>query len=109
MLARTLSALAAAALTLATVAASSSAHAQVLEQQSVVVHFDDLDLTHPSGLARLETRVKMAVRSICASGGRDARAFQAERQCRAEALDKGRAQVAAVVSARSASQVALSR
>lgn len=63
---RTFSALAAAVLTVGTVAVSSApADAAELDQASVTVQVGDLDLTSAAGAARLDRRVRYAARQIC--------------------------------------------
>ncbi len=39
-------------------------------RQSIMVRYDDLNLTHKAGVARLENRVRSAARSLCVSGSR---------------------------------------
>jgi len=48
---------------IALIVAAAPAAAQ--EQRSVEVEYQDLDLTHPNGKARLHNRVKKAARSVC--------------------------------------------
>jgi UrcA family protein len=48
------------------------------ERQSVVVRYDDLNLSSASGRERLTTRVRMAVLQVC--GARDTRDLKAKAQ-----------------------------
>lgn len=52
----------------------------------VGVSFDDLDLTKPVDLERLERRIDHAVRKVCATGMRGVAARQHELNCREVAL-----------------------
>jgi UrcA family protein len=109
MFARKVAAFAALALT-AVAASASSASAQEREDQSVLVRFADLDLSRPSGLARLDVRLRSAASQVCNSGGRDARSLSDDRDCRARALSGARTKVAALVEGRNGrTEVALRR
>jgi UrcA family protein len=86
-------------LALAAVAGSAgAASAQEREDQTVVVRFADLDLTRPSGMARLDTRLRHAARTVCDSRARDARSLREDADCRARALSDARTDVAALTS-----------
>ncbi len=65
MFKRTLSALAAVALTAGTVALVTPAHAAETEEVTIVVPIDDLDLKNEKDVARLDRRVRKAARQIC--------------------------------------------
>jgi UrcA family protein len=65
MLTRTLSAVAALALTAGTLALSTPVHAAEAEQAVVAVAIGDLDLGRPGDVATLERRVRAAAREIC--------------------------------------------
>lgn len=58
-----------------------SVPAAAQEKQSVVVHYDDLNLSSAKGRERLTTRVKMAVRQVCNT--RLAQGVQAQAKARA--------------------------
>src|SRR4051812_27365451 len=110
MFARTLSAFAAAALTLTAAAAATVASAEEMDTQSVVVRVDDLNLGNQAGLARLDNRLKVAARGVCDSGARDLKSLRLDAECRAKALAGARTEVAAIVSGRSGrTEVALRR
>src|SRR5688572_9869334 len=64
MFTRTLSALAAAGLTILTVAAATPLHAQPIDDQ-VQVRISDLDLSSADGAAIFDRRVRAAARQIC--------------------------------------------
>ena len=64
MYTRTVSALAALALTAGTLALSTPVHAAPIEEQ-VEVKTSDLDLSSAKGVARLDRRVRAAAREIC--------------------------------------------
>ena len=109
MFARKLSVLAAAAIAL--VAAGSPASAQERDDESHVVRFNDLDLSKPSALARLDARLKVAAFKVCNSGLRDARSLGQDAECRARALAGARTEVAALTNGRGGgrTEVALRR
>ena len=65
MFARTISALAAVGLTVATLALATPLRAQSVEQEEVAVRIGDLDLTSKSGVERFDRRVRAAARQIC--------------------------------------------
>jgi UrcA family protein len=98
MFARKASALAALALITIAASAGSAAAAQEREDQSVVVRFGDLDLARPSGLARLDTRLRYAATAVCNSRSRDLNALREDSECRARALAGARTEVAAITS-----------
>lgn len=93
---RTVSALAALALTAGTLALSTPVHAAPAEEQEQVkVKTGDLDLTSASGVARLDRRVRAAARQIC--GTVPATDLNMQRQvagCQQAVLDNAREDVA---------------
>ena len=65
MFARTLSAIAAAGLTVATLALATPLRAAPADEDAVTVTIGDLDLASADGAARFDRRVRAAARSIC--------------------------------------------
>jgi len=51
------------------------------------VSYADLDLSTPSGIAQLDSRISSAVKAVCTSGDPTLRTRMAERRCRREAID----------------------
>ena len=90
MFTRTLSALAAVALTGATLAVSTSASAQTGD--SVAVRTGDLDLATSAGSDRFERRVRTAARAVCGDLSADVRANQVVAACQADAMAGARAE-----------------
>jgi UrcA family protein len=90
MLTRTLSALAAVALTGATLTVGSPAFAQ--EQDSVRVGYSDLDLSTPQGSERLDRRLRQAAADVCGTYSADLRQNQSVGECQARALSGARAE-----------------
>jgi UrcA family protein len=90
---RSLSALAAAALTAGTVALATPVHAAPAED-SVTVSIGDLDMSNPSDQARFDRRVRGAARQIC--GSQQLQPIQMARQvssCQAEVVANAKADV----------------
>jgi UrcA family protein len=95
MSARKLSAFA--ALALSVLAASAApASAQARDDESVVVRFADIDLARPSGLAKLDARLRFAANRVCSSGARDASSLRVDAECRAKALAGARSELGAL-------------
>ena len=88
---RSLSALAAVALTGATLAISTPAFAQ--SQDSVRVSYADLDLASADGAQRFERRIRQAAEEVCGSASRDLRQNQAVIACQARAVAGAKADV----------------
>jgi UrcA family protein len=65
----------------------------------VAVPYADLDLSQPSDQERLETRVRNAVRSLCAPPARGLQWAQKSAECRQLAAMRAREQTAAAVAA----------
>jgi UrcA family protein len=86
---RTLSALAAVALTGATLAVSTSASAQTRE--SVSVRYSDLDLASAAGSDQFERRVHKAARAVCGDLSADLRLNSIVSACQADAVASARA------------------
>jgi UrcA family protein len=84
MLNRALSALAALALTGATLAVSTPAFAQ--SSDSVSVGYGDLDLSTAAGTDRLDRRLRQAASAVCGDHSLDLRMNRAVRECEARAL-----------------------
>lgn len=64
-----------------------------VEQRSVKVHYGDLDLTTPAGVARFDQRIAAAVRNVCRPADRRAAAaFTMEMECRDAASARALAQ-----------------
>jgi UrcA family protein len=109
MFARTVSALAAAALSTVALAGSPALAGQV-ETQSVVVSFADLNLGQSQGIARLDSRLRIAARQVCDTGNRDIHSLRLESECRASALSSARTEVAVLTrSGGGRTEVALAR
>jgi UrcA family protein len=86
---RTLSALAAVALTGATLAVSTSASAQTGD--SISVRYDDLDLASSAGSDRFDRRVRQAARAVCGDLSADLRLNGTVAACQADAVAGARA------------------
>ena len=65
MFARTISAFAAAGLTVATLALATPLRAAPADEEAVTVTIGDLDLASADGAARFDRRLRAAARSIC--------------------------------------------
>ena len=66
---------------------SLSMPAAAQEKKTVIVRYDDLNMASVSGRERLQTRVKMAVRDVCAARlAQGLRATQKARQCETVAM-----------------------
>lgn len=67
------------------------------DARSVEVRYDDLNLETPAGQARLEARIGIAVRSVCAvaNGPQDLTQRAATQACVREAREKATLEVAA--------------
>jgi UrcA family protein len=91
---RTLSALAAVALTGATLAASTPATARTEDQASV--RYADLNLASPDGAQRLGQRIRQAAVQVCGTFSNDLRLNEAVGECQSRAIAgaKAEAQVA---------------
>lgn len=74
---------------LAAIALSSSAvSAQDVEPVSKKVNYSDLDLSTQQGQKRFETRIKMAVKEVCASGNaRTLKDIALMQSCRFQAMN----------------------
>lgn len=59
--------------------------ANATQFEAEVAH-DDLDLTTPEGISRLDGRVRTRVRQMCQNGARDSASLRLERECRVSAL-----------------------
>ena len=90
---RTLSALAAVALTGATVAISSPAAAQSSDQVSAFVKTGDLDLSTAAGAERFEVRLRNAAEEVCGEASRDLRLNAQIRACTARITSRAHAEV----------------
>jgi UrcA family protein len=109
MFAPKLQLIAAAALSAAALT-SSPAFAYQAESQSVVVSFADLNLDQPTGMARLNSRLKSAAKQVCDTATRDIHARRLDAECRAKALDHARTEVASMTRTGGAdNEVALAR
>lgn len=106
MFTRTLSALAAVALTGATLAISSPAAAQS-EEISVFVPTGDLDLSTAAGAERLEVRLANAADEVCGEATRDLRLNAQVKACKARVTSRARAEIAAAQKAGTRTVVAL--
>lgn len=97
---RTLSALAAVALTGATLAISTPAFAQ--GDDAVAVGFGDLDLSTAAGSQRFERRVRQAATAVCGEFSRDLRLNEAIGACKGRAIAAARADAQVAMAARPA-------
>ena len=93
MFTRTLSALAAVALTGATVAISSPAAAQSTDQVSAFVKTGDLDLSTAAGAERFEIRLRNAAEEVCGEATRDLRLNAQVKACTARITSRAKAEV----------------
>jgi UrcA family protein len=100
---RTLSALAAVALTGATLAAGTSASAQGIED-SVKVRYGDLDLSSTSGAARFERRLRNAAKEVCGEETRDLLINEAVHACQARAMANARSDLQVAIATKAGSR-----
>jgi UrcA family protein len=99
---RTLSALAAVALTGATLAIAVPAVAEpVGDPMSASVRFGDLDLTTPKGVARFESRLHAAADQVCDIDAFERQAAKKVAACRASAIASGEAKANLALAAKS--------
>jgi UrcA family protein len=108
MLTRTLSALAAAALTAGTLALATPLHAAEAESRSVAIAIDDLDLSRSKDVATLERRVRGAARAIC--GWHPTAPLRERRDadaCEAQVLADARSDIQTAIAARTSRRLAL--
>ena len=94
MFARTLSAFAAAGLTVATLAFATPLRAAPADEDVVTVAIDDLDLSSADGTARFERRVRAAARSICGTITGELDMQKQIADCRAEVSESARTELA---------------
>ena len=74
------------------------AAAEMDDQRSMTVSFDDLNIATEAGAARLQTRVNSAIRSVCNAGqSRDLKDIAATHRCMAEARSDIAPQLASVL------------
>jgi len=79
------------------------AFAQSEEQRSVIVSYDDLNLSSESGRERLTKRVKMAIRQVCGSANRlTLRERAAEQKCELHASRQAETRLASLFNGSSA-------
>jgi len=86
---RTLSALAAVALSGATLAIATPAFAQSEDQVSV--RYADLDLSSPDGAQRLDQRIRLAAVQVCGNFSNDLRLNETVGECQARAIADAKA------------------
>lgn len=78
---------------------SISVPAAAQEKKTVVVRYDDLNLSSATGRDRLSTRVKMAVRDVCNTRlAQGLRAEQKARQCESIAMKDADVKLASLFS-----------
>ena len=86
------------------------ASAQQFENRSIEVRYGDLDLSSPTGKARLDRRIRKAATEICGSPDlRDLKMAELARQCRIRTIANTRPQVAQLIEAAAKSQLVSSR
>lgn len=95
MIARTLSAIAAAGLTVATLAVATPIHAAPADEDVVIVAIGDLDLSSADGAARFDRRVRAAARSICGTMPADLNMQRQVADCQDEVSTSARTVLAA--------------
>lgn len=95
MFTRTLSALAAAGLTVATLAFATPLHAAPADEETVIIAIGDLDLASASGTARFERKVRAAARSICGTTTADLNMQRQISDCQDEVIASAQTQLAA--------------
>jgi UrcA family protein len=99
---RTLSALAAVALTGATLAIATPALAEpVGDPTSTTVRFGDLDLSTAKGEARLYARLSAAADEVCGTGARNHVVAMKIAECRSNAIASAKANVSMALAAKS--------
>lgn len=82
-----------------TAALPAAAATDAVEQASVIVRYDDLNLSTPAGLERLDRRIDAAARTVCgirSTSLLNPGAFANGRACMAAAKAKAAKQVAAL-------------
>ena len=94
MFARTLSAFAAAGLTVATLAFATPLRAAPADEDVVTVAIGDLDLSTAEGATRFDRRVRRAARSICGDLPAGLDMQQQVADCREEVLSSARTELA---------------
>jgi UrcA family protein len=94
MFTRTLSALAAAGLTVATLALATPLHAAPADDEVVTVMIGDLDLASADGAARFDRRVRAAARSICGTMPADLNMQKQVADCQEEVIAGARTELA---------------
>jgi UrcA family protein len=94
MFTRTLSALAAAGLTVATLALATPLHAAPADEEVVTVTIGDLDLASADGAARFDRRVRAAARSICGTMPADLNMQKQVADCQDEVIADARTELA---------------
>ena len=68
------------------------------EESSVVVHYDDLNLLSPAGVAQLESRIVRAVNRVCSeSERRNLALWRFWNECRKQARQEANVQVARAI------------
>ncbi|WP_422061365.1 UrcA family protein [Sphingopyxis sp.] len=67
-----------------------------LQRPSVTIHYNDLNLSTSAGRERLDTRVRMAIKSMCSVDSRSLRQRAAALECEAAAKRSVEPQVAAL-------------
>lgn len=87
----------------ASLAATPPAVANDFDAVSITVETGDLDLSKPSDVARLNSRLGRAASAVCADGsGNGSAGRNAFNLCKTDALSAARAQVATTIASRSA-------
>ena len=109
MFARTLSALAAAGLTVATLAFATPIHAAPADEDVVTVSIGDLDLSTADGAARFDRRITAAARSICGTMPADLNMQKQVADCQDEVSSSARTALAARSSTGSRQALAFAR
>lgn len=90
MFARTLSAFAAAGLTVATLAFATPIHAAPADEDVVTIAIGDLDLSTADGAASFNRRVRAAARSICGTVPADLNMRRQVAECQDEVSSSAR-------------------
>lgn len=76
------------------------------EYQTLTVHFDDLDLRKPAGIATLHARLRVAARNVCTGFDFGFRGAAEEDNCRTSALEEAVSKLPAAVQTHHARWVA---
>jgi UrcA family protein len=85
------------ALLCASITVSSACLAQPNGQATLLVGYDDLDLSTPAGMKVLHRRIDLAANRVCPDASGPSPAVQVDLGCRADAVTSARAQISQAI------------